>query len=120
MREIYEWQRCKSRMEYAFGGSGYEQFLTDATNDTKNTQMNQVVYSLSAVWTVEETAHDLNKIYKNNNNGYGSWNNFCEWYNEDSLKNKTEDSLRSKLEIYHLTSVSNAAQYINNSLTSFQ
>ena len=44
---------------------------------------------------------------------------FCEWYDGGSMRKKTEDSLNSKLESYRLTSASNAAQYINNFLTSF-
>ena len=43
----------------------------------------------------------------------------CEWYDVDALKNKTADYLRSKLEIYYLTSTPNASQYINNVLTPF-
>ena len=35
------------------------------------------------------------------------------------MKNEAADYLRSKLEIYRLTSAYNSAQYINNSLTSF-
>ena len=44
----------------------------------------------------------------------------CEWYDGDTVKNKTLDSLRSMLESYCITSDYNTAQYINNFLTSFR
>ena len=79
--------------------------------------MNRVVYSQLEVTTVGETAYHLIKQYEEDKNGYGEWNTFCEWYDGDALNNEASDYLRSKLESYHLTSTSNAAQYINNFLT---
>ena len=91
--------------------------LTYATYDDTNTQMNGVVYSKLAVVTVGGTANHLIKKYEDYNNGCGSWNSLCEWYDGDAVNNKTTDSLRYKLERYLLTSDSNTAQYTNNFLT---
>ena len=79
--------------------------------------MNRVVYSQLSVATVGGNSHRLFKQYKDDNNGYGSWNDLCEWYDGNRMKNKTADSLKSKLESYCLTLASNAAHYINNFLT---
>ena len=40
-----EWQRWKTRTEFTFDISGYDQVLTDATYDAQNKNINQVVYS---------------------------------------------------------------------------
>ena len=109
MGKMDQWERCKSRTECAFNVSGYEQVLTDATDAGQNTQMNRVVYSQLAVATVGGTAHRLVKQHEDDNNGYGACNTLCEWYYGYAVKNETEDSLRFKLEIYHITSASNAA-----------
>ena len=79
--------------------------------------MNLVVYSQFVVSTVGGTAYHLIKQYEDDNNGYVSWKALCECYYEDNVKNEKSDYLRSKLEIYHLTSMSNTSQYINNFLT---
>ena len=57
--------------------------------------MNQVIYSQLLVETVGVTSHNLIKQYKDDKNGYGAWNALCEWYDENSVKNKTENCLRS-------------------------
>ena len=94
--------------------------LSDSKYSSQNTQMNRVVYSQLAVATVGGTANHPMKQYEVDENGYRTWNTLCEWYDGDAVKNKTSYSLRSKLESYHLTLVSNAEQHINNFLTSFR
>ena len=76
--------------------------------------MNKFVYSKLSVATVAGTAHHLVKQHEDDKNKYTSWNALCEWYDGDSVKNKTSDYLRSKLENYRLILASKAAQYINN------
>ena len=85
-----------------------------------NTQINQLVYSQLEVATIGWTAYHIIKKYEDDKDGYGAWNDLCEWYDGGAVRNKTSDSLRSKLESYRITSASNAAQYINNFLTSFR
>ena len=61
--------------------------------------MNKVIYSQLELAIAGVTSHQLIKQYEDDKNGYGAWNVLCEWYDEDYVKNKTEDYLRSKLEI---------------------
>ena len=56
--------------------------------------MNQVVYSQLAISTVGGTIHHLIKQHEDDKIGYGAWNNFCEWYYGDAVKNEAEDYLR--------------------------
>ena len=107
-------------MEYAFDGSGHRRLLPDATYSGQNTQMTEVVYFKLEVATVVGTANHLFKENKDDNNGYAAWNALCEWYGGYAVKNETSYPLWYKLESYRLTSKSNAAQYINNFLTSFR
>ena len=79
-----------------------------------------MVYYQLLVVTVVGTAHHIIKQHEGDKHRYGSWNALCEWYYRYAVKNKIADYLGSKLESYRLTSESNAAQYINNSLTSFR
>ena len=73
----------------------------------RNTQKNQLVYPQLEVTTVGGTAYYLIKKHKYDNNRYGAWNALYKWYYGDAVNNETSDSLRSKLESYCLTSVSN-------------
>ena len=52
-------------------------------------QINQVIYSQLVLATAGVNFHKLIKQYKYNKNGYGECNAFCEWYDEDFVKNKT-------------------------------
>ena len=81
--------------------------------------MNQVVYYNLAVATVAVTSHhSVQQHYYNRDvYEYSAFNNFCERYNEDAVKNESEYSLRSKILSYHLTLSPNTAQYIDNFLT---
>ena len=97
-------------MKCAFYGSLYKQVLIDSTYAAQNTQMNLVVYSQLEVSTIGGAAHHLIKQYEDDKNGYGVCNALCEWYDGDAVKEKTADSLRSKLESYRLTSASNTEQ----------
>ena len=99
MGEMDECQRSKFSTEFAIVVSGYKRVLTGATYSDRNIQMNQVVYSQIAVTTVVGTAHHLIKQHEDDKNGYGSWNDLCEWYDGYAVKNKTADNLRFKLEI---------------------
>ena len=76
-------------MECAFGGSGYEQVLTDATYDVQKKQMNILLYSQLSVATVWGTANKLIKQHEGNKNGYVSWNNLREWYYGYAVNNET-------------------------------
>ena len=51
--------------------------------------MNQVVYYLLSVETVGVTSHHLIKHHEGDKNGYGAWNDLCEWYDGDAVKNET-------------------------------
>ena len=77
MGKMDKWQMCKSRTECAFGVSGYNWILTDATYAARNTQMNSLVYSQLEVSTVEGTIHHQIKKHDDDNNGYGEWNYLC-------------------------------------------
>ena len=79
-----------------------------------------MVYSQLSVADVGGSAHHITKKHEDDKNGYVAWNSLYECYDGDAVKNETVDSLISKLESYHLTLASNASQYINNFLTSFQ
>ena len=67
-----EWEKCTSRTEFDFVGSGYEQVLTDATYSAQKTQMNRVVYSQLSVTTIGGTSYHIIKQYEDDKNGYGS------------------------------------------------
>ena len=94
--------------------------LTDATYSGRNVQKKIVVYYQLEVATVGGTEHHLVKQHKENNYGYVAWNPLCEWYDGGAVKNEAEVSLMYKFEIYCLKSDSNASQYMNDLLTSFQ
>ena len=87
MGEMNEWQKWKSRTEYAFNGSGYKRVFIYATWAAWNTHMNQVVYSQLTVVTILGTAHHLIKKDENNKNGYGAWNALSECYDGGAVKN---------------------------------
>ena len=89
MLKMDEWQRWKSRTEYAFDGLGYQWVLKDAKYPSQNTQINWVVYSKLAVATIGGTAHHLIKKDEDDKNGYGAWNDLCECYDRYDVKNKT-------------------------------
>ena len=57
--------------------------------------MNQVIYSQLSVAAVGVTSHDLIKRYEDDKIGYGACKALCEWYDDDSVKNETENYLRS-------------------------
>ena len=78
-----------------------------------------MVYYHLAVATVRGNAQHVIKQHEDDKNGYGAWNALFEWYDGNAVKKKTAYYLRSELESYCLTSASNAAQYINDFLTSF-
>ena len=88
MGKMDEWQKWKPNTECASDGSGYKQVLTYETYAALNTQMNQVVYSQSAVATVGGTSHHLIKQFEDYKNGYGAWNSLCEWQNRGAVKKK--------------------------------
>ena len=81
--------------------------------------MNRVVYSQLTVATIGVTAHHLIKKHEEDENGYGAWSDLWVWYDGDDVKNETAYSLSSKFQIYLLTYLSKASQYINYFLTSF-
>ena len=65
-------------------------------------------------------AHHLVKIFEDMKDVNAAWKSIFEWYDGDVMKNKSAESLRSKLESYSLTLSSNIENYINNFLTAYR
>ena len=112
-----EWQKWKSRTECAFNGSGYSEILSDPDYAYANPRHNSIVYSQLAAATVDGNAHHLVKEFEATQDGWGAWNNLCDWYDGDVVQHETADELRSKLEQLRLHTGTSATQYLNQFLT---
>jgi hypothetical protein len=78
--------------------------------------MNRVVYSQLYVATVDGTVHHLVKQHENEKDGNAAWKLLCEWYDGDVIKNKTVETLRSRIEGLKLHTGTTASEYMNKYL----
>lgn len=115
-----EWQKWKNRTQCAFDGSGYESILLDRGFATQRMDMNRIVYSQLSVATSGGTAYHLVKQFESEKDGHAAWSALCEWYDGDTMKAETADTIRNKLGSYHMHNGDSASYYINNFLTSYQ
>eukprot|EP00957_Ditylum_brightwellii_P051228 3883445-Ditylum_brightwellii.AAC.1 len=98
--KVDEWQKWKNHTSCAFVGSGYNTVLNNWYGSYNNYAMNQVVFVHLSIATSGGTAYHLVKNHQTSKDGYATWQSLLKWYNKDSLKSKTADTLRSKLESY--------------------
>ena len=82
--------------------------------------MNRIVYSQLAVATVDGTAYHLVKKFEDSRDGHEAWNALLTWYDGDSVKNETAETIRARLEGLKLHQGSSAENYINKFQTSLQ
>ena len=115
--DLNQWPKWKSRTQCAFDGSGFEKVLSDGTYAERHPHMNKVVFSQLSVATVDGNAHHLIKKHEENRDGHRAWKELISWFDGDTIKNKTSEDIRMRLENLYLHSGIQASQYINKFLT---
>ena len=62
--------------------------------------MNRIIYSQLSVAISGGTAYHLVKQFESEKEGYATWNALCEWYDGDTMKAETTDTISNKLGSY--------------------
>ena len=82
----------------------------------ENPRLNKVVFSQLSVVKVNGNTFHLVKRHKKTENGHGAWVLLIQWFDGNTVKNKSED-IRVRMENLILHSGITATQYVNNFLT---
>jgi hypothetical protein len=118
--DFEQWPKWKSRTECAFNGSGYNKVLTSMEFAKANPKMNTIVYSQLTVATVDGNAHHLVKQHEDERDGHKAWSSLLEWFDGDTIRNETADTIRAKLDSLILHPGITASDYVNKYMMRYQ